>query len=99
MSTRSSGGAGPSGLNGSGAGGLGRQLSSRATPRSMSSGALVEVRVVPPAKLTAVHLVAICVPIPWATVFRCALGVRGWMPVMFWSLCPSLQPAVVPAAL
>ncbi|BDA48409.1 probable B-box zinc finger protein 22 at N-terminal half [Coccomyxa sp. Obi] len=42
VSTRSSAGAGPSGL-GVSEGGLGMRLSSRATPRSMSSGALVEV--------------------------------------------------------
>lgn len=43
VSTRSSAGAGPSGL-GVSEGELGMRLSSRATPRSMSSGALVEVQ-------------------------------------------------------
>ena len=43
MSTRSSAGAGPSGLPGNGSD-LDRRMSSRGTPRSMSSGALVEVR-------------------------------------------------------
>lgn len=42
VSTRSSAGAGPSGLPGSGSD-LDRRMSSRGTPRSMSSGALVEV--------------------------------------------------------
>ncbi len=42
VSTRSSAGAGPSGMSASEAG-LDRRMSSRGTPRSMSSGALVEV--------------------------------------------------------
>ncbi|KAK9917630.1 hypothetical protein WJX75_006628 [Coccomyxa subellipsoidea] len=42
VSTRSSAGAGPSGLPGNGSD-LDRRMSSRGTPRSMSSGALVEV--------------------------------------------------------